>query len=278
MQILLNLKLLKDGKLSAKSKSVLTGILKRKKSSGYRVLKAQSTIVKPVTFLIPLSHSHADRALEIYRAKHGNRKKNVDNPVASYKTGHHVKDIVYKGSFKGWRGESHTPTLKSYGRIGNDGKLLAYIAEDKPGFIKAGLGYTWQLDNANNPMLVKTKTGDEYHVDMLDIQTGFEWCRKQLLILAEARKAQNYKKSGGLKNYSAFFRKNPVEITFKDSVSAGNCSAGTTEFARVLMLDVKKAYNVVDVIKKVLVAPNLTAFQLDRFERVLFLLQKRASK
>lgn len=186
----------------------------------------------PKNALIPLSIDHIsvarNRAHSAYR-----RKQNWLSPEPSVNLVLMTETpINYQGKFKRFTGSEYTPKLQSCGRISPDRSVLGALIDAQQYALIAPRGYFWDIDQ-NGIRIVRSRDGADYHPDSSDVVAGIKRCQHRLISLAETRrkKAVEVKAQARVtKSYDLILRKIGIVCTFKDSIRAGNCRAGTEAY------------------------------------------------
>lgn len=159
----------------------------------------------------------------------------ADNPISV-----DVEDFAYKGRHKGRIGHNYTPTLRCIVRISADGSVLGAIIGADQITLLAPRGTTWVADTIG-ACLVRNRDGADFHPTTDDLRAGVKAIYAKLVTLADQRKltATNAKRdAAALKRASKY----GVYVCLADSLTAGNCRAGTESYARRNGLDLRKHY------------------------------------
>jgi hypothetical protein len=127
--------------------------------------------------------------------------------------------------------------VRSFARVRDGGRTLVYLLHEGPErVIPAPSGTSWDID-ANGIRLVFDKhREDDYHPDADDLLRGPEELLQKLLANRQLRLANEAKAEAELAELEG------VHVCLADSVRAGNCRAGSVEFALRLGLDARRHY------------------------------------
>lgn len=196
---------------------------------------------------IPLGAQDAATATRAARDAHP-RRSNWDAPKPSI-TPRAAGDTIdeafaYKGKHKGRTGYKYHPTMQSAARISNEGAILAaligHTGKVLDCTVQAGRGYKWDTDK-NGVRLVRLADGADYHPSSDEIRAG----RASIVATLHERADTRKKAAIAAKRDAKIIAdacKDGVWVCLADAISAGNCRAGTEQFARRHNLDIRRHY------------------------------------
>jgi len=189
---------------------------------------------------VPLSIEDQRLALSLARGSHP-RRQNWEPSRGGKETS--VREVNHgryssRCAYDRW---GFVPTLKSFAIISRwGGRAALYRHHCGSSLVPAPRGWRWSAD-ANGLRLVSiARPTDDFHPDSGDLRKGIRHIVHQAVVLREKRRAEAAKTrrekrlllrgSGG------------VRVGLRDSLDAGNCPAGSLEFARRHGLDPDRRY------------------------------------
>jgi hypothetical protein len=201
--------------------------------------------------LIPLGTDDEEIAINAARRAHPRRTNwgDVRASIVARPVGATIDEAFeYRGKHKARTGYIYHPTMQSAARISNDGAILtAIIGHSDDGarpmathIVQAGRGYKWKRD-ANGVRLVRLADGADYHPSSDEIRAGRAAIIAALRERAEARKKAAITAKRDAKIITAAC-KDGIFVGLADAIAAGNCRAGTANFARRHGLDIRRHY------------------------------------
>ena len=201
--------------------------------------------------LLPIGAQDAEIAESAARADHPRRKNWLSpGPVpGTTKAGAcRANEIAYKGRHKGRFGANYAPLMRALARLSLDGAILTAMIGHSDGgrrpeaayTVQAGRGYQWQAD-ANGVRLVRLADGADYHPTTDEVRAG-----RAAIVAALRERAATRKAAAKVARREAAILKHAsrdgIWVCLGDSVAAGNCRAGTENFARRHNLDTRRHY------------------------------------
>jgi hypothetical protein len=133
--------------------------------------------------------------------------------------------------------------VRSFAQVQDRGRTLVYLLQDDPErVIPAPSGTVWDIDANGLRLVGEKRRQDDYHPDADDLLQG----PKDLLKKMQANRALRLANEANADAESAEFA--GVHVCLADSLRAGNCRAGSIEFARRLGLDVNGHYRAADLL------------------------------
>jgi hypothetical protein len=159
----------------------------------------------------------------------------------------------YKGSYRGYVGYDYHPVTQSVARISPDGALLSCVIGQTPSgtsgaapyLVKSGRGYGWDADE-HGVRLVRLSDGADYHPTSDEARAGRASIVAALRERADVRKKTKLAAKRDAKIIKAA-SKGGIWVCLQDSIDAGNCVAGSNEFARRNNLDLTRHYRAEDL-------------------------------
>jgi hypothetical protein len=235
-------------------KSVFSGRKINRHTNGtqsrYLLNRAESRIKKHRA-IVPLGSISENELRIASRAEHP-RRKNWEPPqaVVSDTVGCWVSEVNcgrYSSRCTYIRYE-YVPTVGSYGIIrGNLG--LEYHYAGTVTVLQPPRGYRWDKDSNGIRLVSLTKADKNYHPNSDDLRKY----SKKALLTKISRLAETRKQARKLAKETAAAVKRAeregAAICVKDSVRAGNCQAGTINFARRHNLDPNRHYRPTELLK-----------------------------
>lgn len=159
-----------------------------------------------------------------------------------------------------WRKISHQIIVRSYGYVVSGGMVLKWHILDDRGETKSLHGYRWGRDKNGIKLFSVANSIDDFHPTTEDVRLGAKHCIAKLKENATTRrkfakqiKSNERKSKAKIKQEMAIIRRAEREglaVCVTDSIKAGNCLAGTLNWAARHGLQPGKHYRPSEVLKK----------------------------
>lgn len=202
-------------------------------------------------YILPLGPQDAEIATAAARINHPRRKNwiSAESSISPKPCAACIEHAIeYKGRYSRFAGADWAPTMRSMLRISLDGAILTAIIGNSDGgrraeaayTVQAGRGYQWQSD-ANGVRIVRLADGADYHPDSDDIRSG----RKTIIGALRERADTRKKTLAAAKRDAKIIAdacKHGIWVCLADSIAAGNCRAGTEQYAQRHGLDISRHY------------------------------------
>ena len=200
---------------------------------------------------LPLGSNDADWADSAARASSPRRTNwlRAGSTLAPTPWGDWIAHAIhYKGAHRGRTGINGRPVMRAHARISTDGALLSALIGQQGSTrrpeachtVAAGRGYRWEAD-ANGIRIVRVRDGADYHPTTDDVRAG-----RAHIVAALRERADTRKKLAATarreKAILAAGARGGVWVAFGDSITGGNCRAGTESFCRRHGLSVSAHY------------------------------------
>ena len=189
--------------------------------------------------IVPLSAEDRAFALDLAQDSYP-RRRNWDSPEPGDKTS--VRDISHgryssRCKYTRW---SYVPILKSLAIISRWGSTILYRHHSGSSFVPAPRGWYWDADANGLRLVSRSSPKDDFHPDSGDLQKG----TNHLLHRAVVLRAQRRVEAAKARREKQFLLRHSkgVKVGLQDSVRAGNCQAGSLEFAKRHGLDANAYY------------------------------------
>ena len=189
---------------------------------------------------VPLSDGDRALALDLAKISYP-RRRNWDPPEPGDRTS--VRDInngrySSRYTYTRW---TYLPILKSFALISRwGGGAILYRHHNGSFFVPAPRGWYWNADENGLRLVSRSSPKADFHPDSEDLRKGARHLLHRAVVLRAQRRAEAAK----ARREKLFLLRHSkgVRVGLQDSLTAGNCPAGSLEFARRHGLDPKGYY------------------------------------
>lgn len=188
--------------------------------------------------VLPIGEYDAAKANTHARALYPRKKNWTTSATNTSKDAVTESPIYYRGAHRGRVGSYFSANLFCVART--TPSCLGAVIGDKQHALKAPRGYTWGTDT-NGIRLVRTRDGADYHPNTDDVGLGVKHIVDRLNTLA-LRRAATAQTTAREAKILAKAVAHGVWVCLADSLTAGNCRAGTLGYAQRHKLNTNKHY------------------------------------
>jgi len=202
--------------------------------------------------IIPLGKDSNESLVALIRGQHPRRKNwtiaiGVAYPATPFSHDEDWGAYSTKCKFRHWE---YTPSCGCYAAVGYGGKSLVFCYAAKKTVLAPPHGYKWDKDQDGIRLVSLTDSRKDYHPNSDDLRSYSRSAIRAKILANFARRQVVEKDARAAALAVKAAEAEGLAVCMRDSLSAGNCEAGTMSFARLHDLDPQKHYCPTVLLKK----------------------------